>query len=70
MHKVGRLGQILRVGIGLALMWVGFIDNTVIDDHLIATLIGLFGLLNVTATLVRVCPFYTLAGINTNSHDD
>lgn len=69
-QNIGRLDQILRIGIGLALMWVGFIDSTLIDDRLIATLVGLFGLLNIAAALFRVCPFYTLAGINTNSQDD
>lgn len=69
-HNVGRLDQILRIGIGLALVWIGFIDRTLIDDRLIATLVGLFGLLNIAAALFRVCPFYSLAGINTNSQDD
>ncbi len=52
------------------LVWVGFIDTTVIDDRLVATLVGLFGLLNIAAALLRVCPFYNLAGINTNNQDD
>lgn len=69
-HNVGRLDQILRIGIGLALMWIGFIDDALITDRLIATLVGLFGLLNLVAALFRVCPFYTLAGINTNNQDD
>lgn len=69
-RNIGRLDQILRIGIGLALMWVGFIDETLITDRLIATFVGLVGLLNLIAALFRVCPFYTLAGINTNNQDD
>lgn len=69
-YNVGRLDQILRIGIGLALMWVGFVDDSMITDRLIATIVGLFGLLNLIAALFRVCPFYTLAGINTNNQDD
>ena len=68
--NVGRFDQILRLGIGAALVWVGFIDTTVIDDRLIATLVGLSGLLNIAAALLRVCPVYNLAGINTNNQDD
>jgi hypothetical protein len=51
-------------------VWAGFIDTTVIDNRLVATLVGLFGLLNIAAALLRVCPFYNLAGINTNNQDD
>ncbi len=68
--NVGRFDQILRLGIGAAMVWVGFIDTTVIDDRLVAALVGLFGLLNIAAALLRVCPFYNLAGINTNNQDD
>jgi hypothetical protein len=68
--NVGRLDQILRIGIGLVLMWVGFVDDTLIADRLIAALIGIFGLLNLIAALVRVCPVYTVAGINTDKQDD
>jgi hypothetical protein len=68
--NVGRFDQILRLGIGAAMVWVGFVDISFINDRLVATLIGLFGLLNIVAALVRVCPFYNLAGINTNNQDD
>lgn len=68
--NVGRFDQILRLGIGAGMVWVGFIDTSFINDRLVATVVGLFGLLNIVAALVRVCPFYNLAGINTNNQDD
>lgn len=68
--NVGRLDQILRIGIGLVLIWVGFIDDSLIGDRLIAALIGIFGVLNTLAAVVRVCPVYTVAGINTDKNDD
>lgn len=68
--NVGRFDQILRIGIGALLIWVGFVDTDVIGDRLIATLVGLFGALNLIAALLRVCPVYTLTGINTNNPDD
>lgn len=68
--NVGRLDQILRIGIGLVLIWIGFIDDSLIGDRLIATLIGIFGVLNTLAAVVRVCPVYTVAGINTDKNDD
>lgn len=69
-QNVGRFDQILRIGIGAVLIWVGFVDTSLIGDRLIATLVGLFGMLNLAAALLRVCPVYTMAGINTNNTDD
>ncbi|MBI5463070.1 MAG: DUF2892 domain-containing protein [Gammaproteobacteria bacterium] len=68
--NVGRFDQILRLGIGIAMVWVGFIDSEIIGDSLMANLLGLFGLFNLVAAVLRVCPFYTLADINTNNQDD
>lgn len=68
--NVGRLDQVLRIGIGAILIWVGFVDTRLIGDLLIANLVGLFGVLNLAAALLRVCPVYILAGINTNNADD
>ncbi len=68
--NVGRFDQILRLGIGAAFVWVGFVDTTVIDTRVVATLIGLLGLFNLAAALLRVCPFYNLAGITTHHQDD
>lgn len=69
-QNVGRFDQILRIGIGLVLIWVGFIDDSLIGDRIIAALIGIFGVLNMLAAMVRVCPVYTVAGINTDKQDD
>lgn len=52
------------------MVWVGLVDRSLIEDRLIAGAVGLFGLLNILAALVRVCPFYNLAGVNTNNPDD
>lgn len=68
--NVGRFDQILRIGIGAVLIWAGFVDTSLIGDRLIAALVGVFGLLNLIAALVRVCPVYTVAGINTNNPED
>lgn len=68
--NVGRFDQILRIGIGAVLIWAGFVDTDLIGDRLVAALVGLFGLLNLIAAVVRVCPVYTIAGINTNNPED
>ena len=63
--NVGRLDQILRIGISLVLIYIGFIDTGFIQDSLSSYLVGAVGLLNMLVALVRSCPLYSLAGINT-----
>lgn len=69
-RNVGRFDQILRIGIGFILIWVGFIDDSLIGDPMIGFLVGAFGSLNLIAALLRVCPVYSVAGINTNNQED
>ena len=63
--NVGRLDQILRAGISLILVYIGFIDKTFINDPLSSNIIGIIGILNLIVAIVRYCPLYVVAGINT-----
>jgi len=64
-RNLGRLDQILRFGIGLILIYIGFFAGNVINDKLIAGLVGAFGIVNVVVSLIGTCPVYFLAGICT-----
>ena len=63
--NIGRLDQILRIGISMVLIYLGFIDKEVISDALSANIIGTIGVLNLIVATVRFCPLYIVAGINT-----
>ncbi len=63
----GRLDQFLRVGMGLGLMYLGFVDTTLIGDTVMAIFVGIFGAINVLAGLSGFCPVYHLANISTRS---
>ena len=63
--NVGRLDQILRIGISLILIYVGLIDETFINDPLSSNIIGIIGILNLVVATVRFCPLYIVASINT-----
>jgi len=63
--NIGRLDQLLRMGISLVLIFIGFIDETLISDSLSSNIIGGIGVLFFGVALVRSCPLYTLTGINT-----
>ena len=63
--NVGRLDQLLRVGISLGLIYVGFVNEEIIVDVLSSYVIGAIGVLNLIVALVGYCPLYVVAGINT-----
>ena len=66
-QNVGRLDQLLRSGIALFLVYIGFIDTSLLGDNVTATLVGIFGVLNMIAAVLGWCPVYQLAGINTRT---
>jgi len=61
------LDQVLRIGIGAGLIYIGFIETSWIGDATVAIVAGVFGLINVAAALIGYCPIYRLANINTRS---
>lgn len=65
-RNVGRLDQILRLGIGALLVYLGFVDTSLVGDGLLAVVLGAFGILDIVAALLRWCPLYNLAGIDTS----
>jgi len=63
--NIGRLDQILRIGISLGLIYIGLINEEFIQDPLSSYIIGTLGVLNLVIALVRYCPLYSLTKINT-----
>lgn len=62
MHPIDR---VLRITIGVFLMFIGFFTRDLISDPLFGTLLGIFGLINLVSSLVGICPVYLMAGIST-----
>ena len=56
---------IVRVVIGVALVYIGFVDTSYIANSTVRILLGVFGAVNLVAAAVRSCPVYALAGIST-----
>ncbi|MDH5611741.1 MAG: DUF2892 domain-containing protein [Gammaproteobacteria bacterium] len=63
--NIGRVDQLIRLSISLSMIYFGFINLGLIDDEFSATLIGIFGSLNLIVALVQFCPLYAAVGINT-----
>lgn len=67
LHTIDR---ILRIVIGSVLVYIGFIDGTIITNELLSILLGLFGGVNIVAGIVATCPVYKIAGISTYSRPE
>lgn len=65
--NIGRLDQAIRITISFVLIYIGFIDEDIISDPLSSNIIGYFGAIMMFIAVVRLCPLYTIVGINTCS---
>ena len=66
-RNMGRLDQMVRIVVGLASIYFGFIDSTLIAEPVIAICLGTFGILNLLSVVMRYCPLYVMAGISTST---
>lgn len=55
----------VRILIGIALVYICFIDTDYIGNDVVRWLLGIFGVVNLIAAGLRSCPIYALAGIST-----
>lgn len=63
--NIGRIDQIIRLSISLSMIYFGFFDLSLIQDEFSATIVGIFGSLNLIVALIQFCPLYSAVGINT-----
>lgn len=64
-RNLGNLDAIIRFFAGALLIWVGFIDDGIIFNDLLAVIIGVFGVINVVSSSLRFCPVYMIASLST-----
>ena len=64
-RNLSRLDQVLRIGVGLVLVYMGFIDTSLIGDTYLAVAAGVFGSINIVVGILGNCPLYRWAGIST-----
>ncbi len=64
-RNMSALDAAIRLLTGALLIWVGFIADDIIANQLLANIVGAFGLLNISSSLMRYCPVYRLAGLST-----
>jgi len=59
------IDRIARLSIGIACVYIGFIDTTLIANNIASFLIGIFGAVNLFAFVTSFCPVYAITGLST-----
>ena len=63
--NMGQIDRLIRVMTGLAMMYLGFINQEVIGDLTINIIVGIFGIISIAFAYISFCPIYTLGNIST-----
>jgi hypothetical protein len=63
--NIGRADLLIRLIISASMVYFGFFDLSLIQDEFSATIVGIFGALNLVVALIQFCPLYAVVGINT-----
>jgi uncharacterized membrane protein YuzA (DUF378 family) len=64
-RNMHRLDQLVRIVLGVVLIYVGFINTGLINSDVINWILGLFGIVNIVVAIASYCPVYSLADIST-----
>lgn len=59
-----RTDRCIRLVLGLICIYYGFFEGTFLTNHIVAPLIGLFGVVNLFAAAASFCPVYTVCGVS------
>lgn len=67
--NLSTVDRVLRFSVGVGCLYLGFFEGTLIPNHLVAVLIGLFGVINIFACFTSYCPVYAACGFSTCRKD-
>jgi hypothetical protein len=62
---MGRLDRMARFLIGVVLIYITLVDNSVIQNDVARYILAAIGLLNLVSAIISSCPMYVIAGIDT-----
>lgn len=63
--NMGPIDRAIRILTGLVMMYLGFVDQAIIDDDAINIIVGIFGVISIAFAYISFCPIYTLGNIST-----
>lgn len=67
---MGTIDRLIRVITGLAMIYLGFIDQSLIGNSTIAVIVGIFGIISIAFAYIAFCPIYTLGNVSTAAESD
>ncbi|MBE8233525.1 MAG: DUF2892 domain-containing protein [Endozoicomonadaceae bacterium] len=62
--NIGRLDQVLRLGLSACMIYAGFVNEELIQDEFSSILLGVIGTVLMYTVIMRSCPLYILIGWN------
>ena len=66
-RNMGLADRVIRTGLSIALIYVGFVDQTWLSDPIARYLLGGAGCLMLVPTILAYCPIYHMIGIDTST---
>jgi hypothetical protein len=69
-RNMGTVDRLIRTITGLAMIYFGFIDQSVIGNSTIAVIVGIFGIISIAFAYIAFCPIYTLGNVSTATKTD
>jgi hypothetical protein len=67
-QNAGLLDRILRIGFSGFMLYLGFLEHSIVTDEITEIILSLFGGAIFITALVGNCPLYEVIGLNTCSH--
>lgn len=69
-RNMNRFDQMVRLCVGVASIYVGLFDSSLVAGPVIALCLGIFGIVNLFSVATCHCPIYNMAGINTTARKE
>jgi hypothetical protein len=67
-RNLGLVDRVLRTGVGLAMMYAGFVNQSLVADDVARLALGVMGIFMIAIALIGWCPMYGVIGFSTCSH--
>ena len=68
-QNIGTIDRIMRLIIGLIMIYFGLYSNVLIADEIAGTLLGVFGVFILLTAIVRFCPMYLIIGFSSDKKE-
>ena len=64
-QNMGMVDRCIRIVMGTVMIYVGFVDQSILGNTTINTIIGVIGTASILFAFIAFCPLYTLGDVST-----